>query len=233
MSRKRIVVVEDERDMADLVATRLKREGYKVELAHDGAEGFNLIRSDPPDLVLLDIMLPGMAGTEIARKLRDDPRTAGVPIIMLTAKSEESDIVVGLKFGADDYVTKPFSLSVLVARIDAVLRRSAGGAPQGQAAFRAGPLLIDPQRYSVELDGEPLALTLTEFRLLAALAAAHGRVLSRNQLMDQAIGMDAVVTDRTIDVHITTLRRKLGRARDFVQTVRGVGYRFTVEGDQP
>jgi len=222
--------------MADLVATRLKREGYKVELAHDGAEGFNLIRSDPPDLVLLDIMLPGMTGIEIARTLRDDPRTAGVPIIMLTAKSEESDIVVGLKFGADDYVTKPFSLSVLVARIDAVLRRSAGAVPRGEAAFRAGPLLIDPQRYSVELDGEPLALTLTEFRLLAALATAHGRVLSRNQLMDQAIGMDAVVTDRTIDVHITTLRRKLGVAREFVQTVRGVGYRFAADqssGGQP
>jgi DNA-binding response OmpR family regulator len=228
MSNKRIVIVEDERDMADLVATRLRREGYEVEVANDGIEGLTLIRSKPPDLVLLDIMLPGMPGTEIAAKLRDDPRTVAVPIIMLTAKSEESDIVVGLRFGADDYVTKPFSMSVLVARIDALLRRAASPQPQAKAAFKAGPLLIDQQRYLVELEGRPLALTLTEFRLLAALAAANGRVLSRNQLMDQAMGLDVVVTDRTIDVHITTLRRKLGKARECIQTVRGVGYRFVV-----
>ncbi len=212
--------------MADLVAVRLRREGYRVDVAHDGVEGFDLIRSEPPDLALLDIMLPGMSGTEIAARLRDDPRTAGVPIIMLTAKSEESDIVVGLKFGADDYVTKPFSMSVLAARIDALLRRAASPQPSEKAVVRAGPLLIDQQRYLVELDGEPLTLTLTEFRLLAALAAAHGRVLTRNQLMDQAIGLDVVVTDRNIDVHITMLRRKLGKARQFIQTVRGVGYRF-------
>jgi two-component system phosphate regulon response regulator PhoB len=236
MAKKRIVIVEDEHDMADLVATRLQREGYKVDVAHDGIEGFDLIRSEPPDLVLLDIMLPGMSGTEIATRLRDDPRTVGVPIIMLTAKSEESDIVVGLKFGADDYVTKPFSMSVLMARIDALLRRAASPQAPAKAAFRAGPLLIDQQRYMVELDGKPLALTLTEFRLLAALAAGNGRVLTRNQLMDQAIGLDVVVTDRNIDVHITMLRRKLGKARDFIQTVRGVGYKFdagqTGKGDQ-
>lgn len=226
MSKKRIVIVEDERDMAGLVATRLRKEGYTVDVAHDGIEGFNLIRSDPPDLALLDIMLPGMQGTEIAAKLRDDSRTAGVPIIMLTAKSEESDIVVGLKFGADDYVTKPFSMSVLVARIDALLRRSASAPAQSAGAIRIGPLLIDQNQHRVEIDGEPVTLTLTEFRLLTALAAAKGRVLSRNQLMDQAIGLDAVVTDRTIDVHVTTLRRKLGKARNCVQTVRGVGYRF-------
>jgi DNA-binding response OmpR family regulator len=236
MSKKRIVIVEDERDMADIVATRLRREGYKVDVAHDGVEGFDLIRSEPPDLVLLDIMLPGMSGTEIAAKLRDDARTMSVPIIMLTAKSEESDIVVGLKFGADDYVTKPFSMSVLTARIDALLRRTASAPAPAKAALKAGPLLIDQQRYLVELDGKPLALTLTEFRLLAALAAANGRVLSRAQLMDQAIGLDVIVTDRNIDVHVTMLRRKLGKARDFIQTVRGVGYKFdagqTGKGDQ-
>jgi DNA-binding response OmpR family regulator len=226
MSKKRIVIVEDERDMADLVATRLRREGYKVNVAHDGVEGFNLIRSNPPDLALLDIMLPGMPGTEIAAKLRDDPRTAGVPIIMLTARSEESDIVVGLKFGADDYVTKPFSMSVLTARIEALLRRNALAPTPAKAALKAGPLLIDQQRYMVELDGKPLTLTLTEFRVLAALAAARGRVLSRNQLMDQAIGLDVIVADRNIDVHIATLRRKLGKARGYIQTIRGVGYRF-------
>lgn len=224
--KKRIVIVEDERDMADLVATRLRREGHKVDVTHDGVEGLSLIRSKPPDLVLLDIMLPGMPGTEIATKLRDDPRTVGIPIIMLTAKSEESDIVVGLKFGADDYVTKPFSMSVLVARIDALLRRSSSPQAPAQAALKAGPLLIDHQRYQVELEGKPLALTLTEFRLLAALVAANGRVLTRNQLIDQAIGLDVIVTDRNIDVHVTMLRRKLGKAREFIQTVRGVGYRF-------
>jgi two-component system phosphate regulon response regulator PhoB len=206
-----------------------------VEVSNDGADGLEMIRLSPPSLVLLDIMLPTMSGTEIAAKLRDDPRTAGVPIIMLTARSEESDIVVGLKFGADDYVTKPFSMSVLVARIDALLRRSTATAPAAKGMLKAGPLLIDRQRYTVQADGQPVALTLTEFRILAALAVANGRVLSRNQLMDQAIGLDAVVTDRTIDVHITTLRRKLGRARQCIQTVRGVGYKFSAgeAGDVP
>ena len=226
MSKKRILIVEDERDMADLVVTRLRREGYTVDVAHDGIEGLNQIRSEPPDLVLLDIMLPGMSGTEIAAKLRDDLRTVGVPIIMLTAKSEESDIVVGLKFGADDYVTKPFSMSVLTARIDALLRRAASAPASDKAALKAGPLLIDQQRHLVELEGKPLTLTLTEFRILAALVTANGRVMTRNQLMDQAIGLDVVITDRNIDVHVTMLRRKLGKARDCIQTVRGVGYRF-------
>lgn len=230
MSKKRIVIVEDERDMADLVATRLRREGYKVDVAHDGIDGLAMICSEPPpDLAVLDIMLPGMPGTEIAAKLRDDPRTASVPIIMLTARSEESDIVVGLKFGADDYVTKPFSMAVLTARIDALLRRTAALAAPAKALRKAGPLLIDHQRYSVELEGKALTLTLTEFRLLAALAAANGRVLTRNQLMDQAIGLDVVVCDRNVDVHITMLRRKLGKARDTIQTVRGVGYRFAAD----
>jgi len=230
MSKKRIGIVEDERDMADLVATRLRREGYKVDVAHDGREGLEMIRSDPPDLVLLDIMLPGMAGTEIAKALREDPRTAGLPIIMLTARSEESDIVVGLKFGADDYVTKPFSMSVLLARIDALLRR-AGTSPASPArgVLKVGPLRIDQQRYIVSIHDEPVSLTLTEFKLLAALAAARGRVLTRNQLMDQAIGLDAIVTDRTIDVHMTALRRKLGKARECIQTVRGVGYKLDAD----
>lgn len=227
MSKKRIVIVEDERDMADMVATRLRRDGYKVDVAYDGISGLNLVRSEPlPDLVLLDIMLPGIPGTEIAAKLRDDPRTLSVPIIMLTAKSEESDIVVGLKFGADDYVTKPFSMAVLTARIDALLRRSTLPSTPAKAARKAGPLVIDHQRYSVELDGKLLTVTLMEFRILAALAAANGRVLTRSQLMEQTMGMDVVVGDRNIDVHVATLRRKLGEARDVIQTVRGVGYRF-------
>jgi DNA-binding response OmpR family regulator len=163
MPKKRIVIVEDERDMADLLATRLRREGYKVDVAEDGVAGLNLVRSEPlPDLALLDIMLPGISGIEIAAKLRDDPRTAGVPIIMLTARSEESDIVVGLKFGADDYMTKPFSMAVLMARIDALLRRNRLPSTPGKTARKAGPLLIDHQRYSVELEGRALTVTLME-----------------------------------------------------------------------
>ena len=228
MSRKRIILVEDEHDMAGLVAMRLRREGYLVEIASDGLEGLERIRSSPPDLVILDIMLPGMPGTEVAKELRADPRTAGVPVVMLTARSEESDIVVGLQFGADDYVTKPFSMSVLLARVAAVLRRSAPVAP-GREILKAGPITIDPQRHTVQVSGRAAPLTLTEFRLLTALVAARGRVLTRNQLMDQGMGVDAVVTDRTIDVHLTSLRRKLGQARSCLRTVRGVGYRFQAE----
>ena len=228
MARKRIVLVEDERDMADLVAMRLKREGFEVTIAGDGIEGLEVLRSSPPDLAILDVMLPGIAGTEIAARLRDDPRTSAIPILMLTARSEESDIVVGLKFGADDYVTKPFSMSVLLARIDALLRRATASS-DGKSMLQIGPLAIDLQQHRVEVDGKALTLTHTEFRLLTALAAAKGRVLNRNQLMDQAIGLDAIVTDLTIDVHITTLRRKLGTARDYIQTVRGVGYRFNTD----
>jgi two-component system phosphate regulon response regulator PhoB len=226
MSRKRIVIVEDERDMAELIAMRLRKEGYQADIAYDGAQGLERIRSAPPDLVLLDLMLPEMSGTEVAAAVRGDPRTAGVPIIMLTARSEESDIVVGLKFGADDYVTKPFSMSVLLARIDAVLRRTSVPRESAKGLVRVGSIEIDLQRHEVHAAGRPVALTLTEFRLLSALAAAKGIVLSRNQLIDQALGQDVVITDRTIDVHMSSLRRKLGGAGECLRTVRGVGYRL-------
>ena len=218
--------------MAELVAMRLKREHYDVEVAHDGMEGLTKIRSSPPDLVLLDLMLPGVPGTEVATELRKDPSTAGVPIIMMTAKSEESDIVVGLHIGADDYVTKPFSMSVLLARIAAVLRRAERRETEGRDVLIAGPIRIDRNRHRVAVDGAPIALTLTEFRLLATIVAGRGRVLTRDQLIDKALGQDAVVTDRTIDVHITSLRRKLGKARDYVETVRGVGYRLASREDE-
>ncbi len=229
MSKKRILLVEDERDMAELVAMRLKREGYLVDLAYDGKEGLEKVRADPPDLAILDLMLPRMSGTDLANEIRHDPRTTNLPIIMLTAKSEESDVVVGLQLGADDYVTKPFSMSVLVARVAAVLRRCAALDAAGAGPLKVGPLAIDRERHQVEVDGKVVSLTLTEFRILLALAAARGRVLTRNQLIDQAMGINAVVTDRTIDVHLTALRRKLGDARDMIETVRGVGYRLTTE----
>ena len=212
--------------MAELVAMRLKREGYDVEMAHDGVAALERIRTAPPDLVLLDLMLPRMSGTEVAQQLRQDPRTVAVPILMLTAKSEESDIVVGLQLGADDYVTKPFSMSVLVARVAALLRRGSEPSGAAKSIIKVGPITIDQDRHEVEVGGVNITLTLTEFRLLVALAAAKGRVLSRNQLIDQTIGMDAVVTDRTIDVHLTALRRKLGEARNLIKTVRGLGYQL-------
>lgn len=232
MTKKRIIIVEDERDMADLVAMRLKREHYDVEVAHDGLEGLSKIRSAPPDLVLLDLMLPGMSGTEVATELRKDPTTASVPIIMLTAKSEESDIVVGLHIGADDYVTKPFSMSVLLARIAALLRRAERPEGEEREILEAGPIRMDTHRHRVEIDGAPVVLTLTEFRLLAAIIAGKGRVLSRDRLIDKAIGHDVIVTDRTIDVHLSSLRRKLGKARDYIETVRGVGYRLASREDE-
>jgi len=217
--------------MADLVAKRLQREGYHVEAAYDGLAGLELIRAQPPDLAIVDIMLPRLSGTDLVSQMRQDPRTAGVPVIMMTAKGTESDIVGGLRGGADDYVTKPFSLSVMVARVGAVLRRTAAAAPAA-GMIRAGPITIDANRHLVEVNGKAVPLTLTEFRLLVALAAARGRVLTRSQLIDHAMGVNVVVTDRTIDVHMTSLRRKLGGARSAVRTVRGVGYRLSLEEDR-
>ena len=229
MPKKRIIVVEDERDMADLVAMRLRREGYQVEIAHDGQAGLERIRSDPPDLALIDIMIPRLSGTDLATELRQDPRTATLPIIFLTAKTEESEIIVGLRLGADDYVTKPFSMSVLVARVEAVLRRAHELREAAKRRVEAGPIAIDQGRHEVRVHGEAVSLTLTEFRLLTALVAARGRVLTREQLIGQSMGMNAVVTDRTVDVHLAALRRKLGEARACIETVRGIGYRFSPE----
>lgn len=217
--------------MAELVSMRLKRERYEVQVVHDGLAGLKKIRSSPPDLVLLDLMLPSMSGTEVAKELRADPRTSGIPIVMLTARSEESDIVVGLHVGADDYITKPFSMSVLVARIEAVLRRSQSLGAAGGKSLKVGPIRIDVERHLVEVDGKDVTLTLTEFRLLVAIVSAKGRVLDRNQLIDQGMGMDTIVTDRTIDVHLTALRKKLGNARKYIQTVRGIGYRLANENE--
>jgi DNA-binding response OmpR family regulator len=232
MEGKRIVIVEDEQDMAELVAMRLKRENYDVDVALNGRDGLAKVRADATDLVILDLMLPKMSGTEVCRQLRSDPQTAQIPIIMLTAKSEESDIVLGLHMGADDYVTKPFSMSVLMARVSALLRRSGQPSEEQADVLKAGPLAIDRQRHQVEVAGEPVQLTLTEFRLLTAIVQAKGRVLTRNQLIDQALGVNAVVTDRTIDVHLAALRRKLGDARTLIRTVRGIGYRLASEEEQ-
>ena len=213
MSTHRIVIVEDEADMAELIAMRLTGEHYEVTVCNDGAEALETILADPPDLVVLDRMLPGLSGSEIAARLRANRQTAQVPIIMLTALGEDSDIVLGLHVGADDYMTKPFSMSVLVARIAALLRRSDPQQTEAGETLSSGPIKIDTARHRVQIDGREITLTLTEFRLLAAIVGARGRVLQRDQLIDSAMGSDAIVIDRTIDVHMTSLRKKLGEAR--------------------
>ncbi|MCS7032512.1 MAG: response regulator transcription factor [Phycisphaerae bacterium] len=234
-NRKRILVVDDEKDLLELVRFNLERNGYEVITAADGNTALELAAKQSPDLIVLDLMLPGLDGTEVARRLKADAATASIPIVMLTAKSEETDVVVGLTLGADDYVTKPFSMKILLARLNTVLRRrdSAAGPAGGEtpAILKAGPLTIDTAKHDVSVNGTPVRLTLTEFKLLTALVAARGRVLTRDQLMDKAMGTDVFVTDRAIDVHITSIRKKLGEAAYLVHTVRGVGYRLHEGGE--
>ena len=223
-------MIDDEADLVTLVKFNLEREGWKVRSAADGANGLDAARRDLPDLILLDLMLPGMDGLEVCKRLRMEPRTARIPIIMLTAKGGESDRVVGLEMGADDYVAKPFSPRELVARVKAVLRRAAASAEEGDlAALAHGELQLDPGRHEVLVEGKPVTLTATEFRLLQVLLKRPGQVFSRDRLIDGAIGEDAHVVDRTIDVHVTALRKKLGKAGAMIETVRGVGYRLKDE----
>jgi DNA-binding response OmpR family regulator len=225
MNAPMVLVVDDERDLVELITFNLKRQDYAVLACYDGNTALELARREKPDIVILDLMLPQRSGRDVAALLRADASTRAIPIIMLTAMTGEHDVVAGLQMGADDYVTKPFSMEVLIARVAAVLRR---GRPseQDKSVIRAGAVTIDRARHVVLVDGQPVAMTLTEFRLLEALVAAKARVLSRDQLMAKVMGPDIAVTDRTIDVHITSLRRKLGASRDLVETVRGVGYRF-------
>ena len=226
---RKIIVIEDNPTMAERIPLRLRKEGYAVEVAHNGKDGLRLIQASGPDLVLLDLMLPGNSGTQVAQQLRSDSRTAELPFIIMTTKNKKGDVIVGLDLGADDFVTAPFSTTVLVARIAAVLRRTDSAHARSSGTITAGPINIDQERHQVEIKGNPISLTPTEFRLLSMLVAAAGRVLTRNQLIDQAIGTDAIVTDRTIDVHLTSLRRKLGGARKLLKTVRGVGYRVSLD----
>lgn len=223
-----ILVVDDERDLAEMIGFNLTRAGYGTSVVHDGRTALASVAQTRPDLILLDLMLPELSGTEVASRIRTDPGTASIPIIMLTAKTDEVDQLVGLTLGADDYVTKPFSIKVLLARIEAVLRRS-GRVTSGDAPVRLGGVLIDLTTHEVTVDGKPIKLTLTEFRLLAALAQANGRVLSRHHLMSRAMGPGVTVTERTIDVHMTAIRKKLGKYGPLIRTVRGVGYRATQE----
>src|SRR4051794_26704555 len=239
MNKATILVVDDERDLVELVRYNLERGGYGVVTAFDGESAVEAAQRRRPDLVVLDVMMPGIDGLEVCRRLRADNRTAGLPIIMLTAKAAEADRVVGLELGADDYVIKPFSPRELVARVRAVLRRSRGRASGATSADEAGaviahgPLLIDTDRHQVKFEGRSVSLTPTEFRILHYIASRPGRVLSRDDIISGALGQDAMVFDRTIDVHITALRRKLGAGGQRIETVRGFGYRLSDEPDTP
>lgn len=225
--RETILVVEDEEDILEVIRYNLAREGYRVHGVRDGEEALDRIRRDNPNLVLLDLMLPGIDGLSICRRIKEDPVTRMIPVVMVTAKGEESDVVLGLGLGADDYVVKPFSPRELVARVKAVLRR--GPLVEERAdgeRITKDTLVVDIARHEVRVDDLPVTMTATEMRLLHFLAAHPGRVFTRDHLLSRVIGEHAVVIDRNIDVHIGTIRKKLGSQRDLIETVRGVGYRF-------
>jgi two-component system alkaline phosphatase synthesis response regulator PhoP len=226
MPRQKILVVEDEGEIRELLRYNLAREGYHVSCVATGEEAISAALDQSPDLLLLDLMLPGVDGLEVCRRLKRQEATRPIPVVMLTAKGEEADIVAGLELGADDYVTKPFSPRVLVARIKAVLRRVASKPADEASAVKIHELAIHPGRHEVRVGGRPVALTPTEFRVLHFLAGRPGWVFTRYQIADAVHRGDSLVTDRSVDVQIAALRRKLGSAGRYIETVRGIGYRF-------
>ncbi len=226
MPKESLLIIEDDPDIVELVQYNLEREGFRVQAARDGERGLQEASSSHPSLILLDLMLPGMEGLEVCRHLRQNRNTRRIPLVMLTAKGEETDIVLGLEMGADDYVTKPFSPKELAARVRAVLRRHEAASTEPESArLEMGPLLIDSERYQAWLHGKLLSLTLSEFRLLHALATSPGRVFTRDQLVERITAGECIVTDRNVDVHISSLRKKFGDDGDLIVTVRGVGYK--------
>jgi two-component system phosphate regulon response regulator PhoB len=226
MSKELIFVVEDEEDILELIKYNLSREGYEVTGLKSGEDVLQLARIKNPDLILLDIMLPGIDGLSVCKQLKKEPKTSHIPIIMLTAKSEEIDIVTGLELGADDYISKPFSLRVLIARIRSVLRRKSQPPDNSTVPIKINDLVIHPGRHEVIISDIPVDLTRTEFQILYFLARQPGWVFSRYQIVNGIHGDDYAVTDRSIDVQIVGLRRKLGEYGKKIETVRGVGYRF-------
>jgi len=229
MAEKTVVIVDDEEDIVELVSHHLKREGFLVKEFYKGRDFFFYLESILPDLIILDIMLPGVDGLEICKILKSKPKTASIPIIMLTAKAAEADVVVGLELGADDYVVKPFSPRELVARVKSIFRRM--NTPDGaENIFSLGPISIYPDKYEVTVEGKIIDLTTTEFKILEVLTERKGFVFSRDQLLKKKRlwGDDKLVYDRTIDVHIKNLREKLGIAGDMIKTIRGVGYKLEV-----
>jgi two-component system phosphate regulon response regulator PhoB len=223
---ERILVVDDEEDILELVRYNLSGEGYEVVTAATGEEALDVARSMELDLLVLDLMLPGIDGLDVARILKDDARTRAVPIIMLTAKGEEADVVRGLEMGADDYLTKPFSPRILSARVGAVLRRAEGKSEAAGTVIRSPDLTIDPGRRKVVVKGRDVELSYTEFQILLFLSKRPGWVFTRSQIVDAVRGDNYPVTDRSVDVQIVGLRKKLGGCGAYIETVRGVGYRF-------
>lgn len=229
MVKNRITIVEDEADIREILEYSLSREGFEVNSAMDGASGLDLIRRETPELVLLDLMLPDIDGLEICRQLKGDDETNDIAIIMVTAKGEESDIVLGLGLGADDYIPKPFSNKELIARVRSVLRR-ANRVPvpdDGNQSILCGPLRIEPERHKAWVNDDEVELTATEFRILLLLARHPGRIFSRSQILSDARGELAAAFDRSVDAHIRTIRKKLGKERNLIETVRSIGYRFS------
>jgi len=226
MPKERILIVEDEEDILELVRYNLARENYQITCATTGENALKIAESELPALIVLDLMLPGIDGLEVARKLKNNSRTRNIAIIMLTAKGEEADIVTGLELGADDYVTKPFSPRVLTSRIKAVIRRRTNKEPEETALIKTFDLIIHPGRREVQLGGKSIELTFSEFQVLYYLARRPGWVFTRGQIVDAVHGDDYPVTDRSVDVQIVGLRKKLGPAGRYIETVRGVGYRF-------
>ncbi len=224
MSEATVLVVEDEADIRELVQLTLERANYSVITAETGGEACRLATSKLPDLIILDLMLPDMQGFDVCKRIREQSTTADIPIIMATARGEEVDVVLGLELGADDYIKKPFSLSELISRVRAVLRRADNIRPRGRI-LRVGSIEIDREGHEVRQDGELLKLTRAEFRLLTGLLESRGRVLSRDQLLDRITGGQTAIIDRNVDVHIRSLRSKLGDASTMIMTIRGVGYK--------
>jgi two-component system, OmpR family, phosphate regulon response regulator PhoB len=221
---RRVLIIEDEPDVIDLLARQFRKAQFETEAAKDGNEGIAAARDHKPSLVVLDLMLPKMSGLEVCRVLKTDGATRHIPIIMLTAKAEEIDRIVGLELGADDYVTKPFSPREVVLRVEAILRRT--GTPGEEQTLAAGPITIDRARHQVSVDGKPVDLTSLEFKLLLTLVRRRGRVQERDRLLSEVWGYESVVDTRTVDTHVRRLREKLGQAGDGIETVRGFGYRL-------
>ena len=226
MAKEHILIVEDEDDIQELITFNLSKEGYKVQCVGTGEDALKAARDDLPGIILLDLMLPGLDGLDVCRILKNDARTSHIPIIMLTAKGEEADIVTGLEMGADDYIPKPFSPRILLARLKAILRRKSQTPVGNDQLIKIGKFVIDPGRHEVTVEDEAIQLTFTEFRVLHHLARRPGWVFTRQQIVDAVRGQDYAVTERSVDVQVVGLRKKLGEYGDFVETVRGVGYRF-------
>jgi two-component system alkaline phosphatase synthesis response regulator PhoP len=223
-----VMVVDDEPDLLELVAYNIRQDGHEVLTATNGLAALEMVKSRQPDVVVLDVMMPGLSGLEVARRLRSQTETASIPIVMLTARAEEKHELEGLDAGADDYISKPFSMQVLIARVKAVARR-VGASGTKKNSLEMGPIAIDLDEHAAFIAGEEMKLTITEFRILAALISAQGKVLSRPALISRAIGPGVTVTERTIDVHVTSIRKKLGEHAGLIKTVRGVGYRASTE----